>query len=97
MNRTTDITSFTEHRQHLRDHLNQVRTTGRPLFITTNGETDAVVLSPEAFDELAEKAELAESLRTIDRSIKEVRSGRGRPLKDAVREIANELELKLER
>ena len=97
MNRTTDITSFTEHRRHLRDHLNQVRTTGRPLFVTTNGETDAVVLSPETFDELAEKAELAETLRRIDRGMQDVEAGRGRPLRDAVREIADELGLKLAR
>lgn len=97
MNRTTDITSITEHRQHLRDHLNQVRTTGRPLFITTNGETEAVVLSPEAFDALAEKAELAESLRMLDRGMEDAQAGRGRPLEDAVREIASELGLKLER
>ena len=97
MNRTTDITSFTEHRQHLRDHLNQVRSTGRPLFVTTNGETDAVVLSPKAFDELAEKAELAESLQQIDRGMEDVRAGRGRELKAAVREIAEDLGLKLDR
>lgn len=97
MNRTTDITSFTEHRQHLRDHLNQVRSTGRPLFVTTNGETDAVVLSPKAFDELAEKAELAESLQQLDRSMEDVHVGRGRELKAAVRDIAEDLGLKLDR
>ena len=97
MNRTTDITSFTEHRQHLRDHLNQVRRTGRPLFVTTNGETDAVVLSPAAYDELAEKAEVAESLRAIDRGMEDLKAGRGRPLEDAVHEIADALGLKLER
>lgn len=97
MNRSTDVTSFTEHRQHLRDHLNQVRKTGRPLFITTNGETDAVLLSPEAFDELAERAELAESLKTLDRSMEDIREGRVRPLEQAVREIARKLDLKLSR
>ncbi len=96
MNRSTDITSFTEHRQHLRDHLNQVRTTGRPLFITTNGETDAVLLSPEQFDQLAEKAELAESLEMIDRSMEEVRAGKGRPIKEAIQELADEFGLKLD-
>lgn len=95
MNRSTDITSFTEHRQHLRDHLNQVRKTGRPLFITTNGETDAVLLSPEAFDELAETAELAANLKTLDRSMDDIREGRVRPLEQAVREIARKLDLKL--
>ena len=97
MTRSTDITSFTEHRQHLRDHLNQVRSTGRTLYITTNGETDAVVLSPETFDELAEKAELAESLAMLDRSMEDVRDGRTRPAKTALKEIADKLGLALER
>lgn len=95
MSYSTDITSFTQHRQHLRDHLDQVRNTGRPLFITTNGETEAVLLSPEAFDTLAAKAELADSLRMLDLSMEDIRSGRVRPLKNAVLQIADELGLKL--
>jgi prevent-host-death family protein len=92
-----DITSFTEHHRHLRDHLRQVRETGRPLFITTNGETDAVVLSPEAYDALAEKAELAESLATIDRSRDDIAERRTQAAKPALRRIADELGLSLER
>ena len=97
MARSTDITSFTEHRRHLRDHLRRVRESGRPLFVTTNGETDAVVLSPEAYDALADRAELAESLAMIDRSAEDVRSGRTQPAKPALRKIADELGLKLDR
>lgn len=97
MNRSTDITSFTKHRQHLRAHLDQVRSTGRPLYITTNGETAAVVLSPETFDALAEKAELAEGLAMLDRSREDIRAGRTRSAKAAIREIAGELGLKLVR
>ncbi len=97
MARSTDITSFTEHRKNLRDHLRQVRETGRPLFITTNGETNAVVLSPEAYDALADKAELAESLAMIDRSMEDIRTGRTQPAKPALEKIADELGLKLDR
>ena len=97
MARSTDITNFTEHRKHLRDHLTLVRETGRPLYITTNGETDAVVLSPEAYDELADKAELVESLAMIDRSLDDIRAGRTRPAKPALKKIAEELGLKLDR
>ena len=97
MARSTDITSFTEHRKHLRDHLKQVRETGRPLFITTNGETDAVVLSPEAYDTLADKAELAESLAMIDRSMEDVAEGRTTAAQPALRRIADELGLSLDR
>lgn len=96
MNRTTDITSFSKHRQHLRDHMNQVRSTGRPLYITTHGETEAVLLSPEAFDKLADRAELADSLLMLDRSAEDIRKGRTRPAKDAIRDIATRLGLQLE-
>ena len=97
MSRSTDVTSITEHRKHLRDHLRQVRETGRPLFVTTNGETDAVVLSPQAYDALAERAELAESLVTVDRSTDDVRQGRTRATKPALQRIAADLGLKLDR
>jgi prevent-host-death family protein len=97
MTRTTDITSFTEHRQHLREHLDQCRASGRPLYVTTNGETDAVVLSAEAFDTLAEKAELAESLAMLDRGMDDIREGRTRNAKSALKSIAAELGATLDR
>jgi len=97
MARSTDITSFTELRKHLRDHLERIRETGRPLFVTTNGETDAVVLSPEAYDALAEKAALAESLAMIDRGMEDVAAGRTQQAKTALKKIADELGLTLDR
>ena len=97
MARTTDITSFTEHRKHLREHLRLVRETGRPLYITTNGGTTAVVLSPAAYDALADKAELAESLGMIDRSLEDIRGGRTQQAKAELEKIANDLGLKLNR
>lgn len=97
MTRSTDITSFTEHRQNLRAHLRQVRRTGRPLFITTNGETDAVVLSPRAYDALAEKAELAEILALLQNSASDIKRGRSQPAKKALKGIAKRLRLELDR
>ncbi|MHC4409895.1 MAG: type II toxin-antitoxin system Phd/YefM family antitoxin [Planctomycetota bacterium] len=97
MTRTTDITSFTEHRRRLRDHLDQVRRTGRPLYVTTNGETTAVVMSPEAYDALADRAELAESLAQLDRSAVDIDEGRTAPAKHALKKLADELGLKLDR
>ena len=95
--RSTDITSFTEHRQHLRDHFDQVHETGRPLYVTKNGHTEAVVLSATAYDTLAAKAELMDNLAALDRGMEDVRAGRGQDMKEALREIAAELGLKLDR
>lgn len=73
-----------------------MRETGRPLYVTTNGKTDAVVLSPEAYDELADKAELAESLAMIDRSSEDMQEGRTQSAKSALKKLAEELGLKLD-
>ena len=97
MTRTDDITSFTEHRRNLREHLRKVAETGRPLYVTTNGRTDAVVLSPQAYDALAEKAELAESLARLERGMDDVRGGRTESLEPALERIAGRLGLKLDR
>ncbi|MEM6925631.1 MAG: type II toxin-antitoxin system Phd/YefM family antitoxin [Myxococcota bacterium] len=68
--------SFTDLRQHLREYLQKARETGRPLYVTTNGKTDAVVLSPEAFDRLMERAELGESLSMLEASQADIAEGR---------------------
>ena len=44
-----------------------------------------------------EAMELAENLAAIERGIEDVRAGRGQPMKQALREIADELGLKLDR
>ena len=97
MVRTEDITSFSTHRAHLKAHLRQVNATGRPMFITTNGETEAVVLSPAAYDKLAADAEQARSLTILDRSVGDIKAGRVRPAKRAIEDIAAEFGLTLER
>jgi len=48
-------------------------------------------------DALADKAELAESLALLDRSMEDVEAGRTQPAKPALERIADELGLKLER
>lgn len=95
MVRSTDITSFTEHRAKLREHIDQVNRTGRPLYVTTNGKTEAVVLSPEAYDRLVEEAEAAEHLESLRRGLEQARAGRGVPIEDAVRQVAERLKLKV--
>jgi len=90
--RTKDITSITQHRDHLRDHLNQVNATGRPMFITNkSGDTEAVVMSPKTYDNLMEQTELLRSLEMLDKSMAQVKAGKGKDLQKALRDIAKEI------
>lgn len=97
MTRTTDITTFSDLRQNMRERLDRLKETGRPLYVTSNGEPDAVVLSPGAFDALMEKAELAENLAAIDRGMEDVKAGRVRDFREGIRSIADKHGLNLDR
>jgi len=94
---TQDIHPVSKFKAHIAEHLKRIAETGRPELLTVNGEVAGVVLSPRAYDELMEEVELARSLSVLDRSMIDVKKGKGRPLREAVREIADELGLKLDR
>ena len=91
MARTSDITSLTECRQNFRAHLNRVKRTGRPLFITTNGKAEAVVLSAKAYDELADQADLEATLAMMARGEADIRAGRFRTPDESWRAVAKKL------
>lgn len=87
MTRTTDITSFSDLRKNLRRKLDGVKESGRPLFITTNGQAEAVVLSPRAYDELADRADLPEIIAMIERCERDSVAGRVIEAEDALARI----------
>ncbi len=91
--RTKDIQPLTEHRAHLAENFQRVRETGRPLFITANGRTAAVVLSPDSYDALAalaEKAELAENLTLIRQGRDDFAAGRVHDARASIRQLASQ-------
>lgn len=52
INVAEDIVPIGRFKSHSTELLQQLRTTGRPLVLTLNGEAAAVVLSPEEFEAL---------------------------------------------
>lgn len=73
---------------------------GRPAGLSTSPPTDTATRwfrSPEAYDALSDKAELAESLALLERSVEDIERGRTQLAKPALNRIANELGLNLER
>jgi len=95
--KTQDIQPLSEHRAHLSEHFRQVRETGRPMFVTNNGRTAAVILSPQAYDELTAKAEAAATLDAIDQSMTDIQKGHVTDGRKAMRQIAKKAGIKLRR
>jgi prevent-host-death family protein len=86
--RPDDIQPLTEHRAHLAAHFKRIEATGRPLFVTSNGKTAAVVLSPAAYDKLLDAAQLASDLAMLQRSVEDVKNNRIKDARKATRALA---------
>lgn len=86
--RTQDIQSISELRGHLSEHFERLQQTGRPLFVTKEGKTAAVVLSPATYDALMDQAEFSENLLLVDRGLQDVKAGRVREARSGIREFA---------
>jgi len=92
-----DTQTLEEHQKHLPEHLRHVQTSGRPLFVTEQGKTTAVVLSPTAYEDLVNKALLTQTLYDIDRSLEDIAAGRVQDAREAMHEIAEQHGLTLGR
>lgn len=65
-----DIKPLSEFRAHATAILEEMHKTRRPLVITQNGRSAAVVLDVAAYDALMEKMELLEEIRIADAQLK---------------------------
>ena len=65
-----DIKPLSEFRAHATAILEEIHKTRRPLVITQNGRSAAVVLDVAAYDALMERMELLEDIRIADAQLK---------------------------
>lgn len=93
MIRARDIHSLTEFRQNATAHLDRIAETRSAEVLTVNGKARGVVLAPEVFDELVEKAEKAEIETQISEGLRQSEAGEGRDFRAALCDISRQLGL----
>ena len=71
---SSDIRSISEFRSNINSYIEQIHKTRRPLVITQNGKSSAVLMDVNAYDELTERVEL---LQDIQVSINQLNDGKG--------------------
>lgn len=87
--RTEDLVNSREYRQNMRAHHERAKRTGRPIFVTNRGVPEAVVLAPEVYDELADRAEISAISAMIERSDADLAAGRGADARTVLRALAS--------
>lgn len=75
MHRAQDIYSLTDFKQNSKEHLDRLRTSGRPQVLTVNGRAEAVVMTPEAYDRMLDAA-LSETRKEIAIGVRQARAGK---------------------
>jgi PHD/YefM family antitoxin component YafN of YafNO toxin-antitoxin module len=97
MIRARNIRKLSDFRQNATSHLDRLAETGAVEVLTVNGEAKGVVMAPHVFDEMADRIEHLETAMSIRRGLADVAEGRTRPARQAIKDLAAELGLDLDK
>ena len=84
-------------RARLPEHLDQLAADGGPIMITRHGRPAAVLLSPRMYDDLMALVERAGDLEALRKGREDIKAGRGREAKAALKDIARRKGLHIDR
>jgi len=76
-----DIRSLTDFQRNTKSHLRRLKSSGRPEVLTVNGRAELIVQDAAAFEDMLD------AIRGIQRGLDEMKSGTGKPFRQALDEI----------
>ncbi len=82
-----DIQSLTDFKRHTVQYLKQMKKTGDPMVLTVNGRAELIVQDAEAYQELLERVEYAETVAAPRQGIQDFEQGNFRPAREALEEL----------
>jgi prevent-host-death family protein len=84
---TQDIQPLTTFRNNSVKMMKQLKKTGRPIILTVNGKTEAIVQSAESYQRLLDIAALANEREGVRQGDADIAAGRTRPAKEFFAEV----------
>lgn len=87
MSITGDTHSLADFTQHPSDVIDQLRSTGRPVVLTVNGQAEVVIQDVESYRKLLESLHRAETVAGIRRGLEDIAAGRTQPAREALEEL----------
>lgn len=91
LNLAQGIDSLTNFKRQTADYLTRLHQTGEPLVLTVNGKAEVVVQDAAAYQKLLESArrtERAETVAAIREGLADVKAGRTKPARTALKALA---------
>jgi PHD/YefM family antitoxin component YafN of YafNO toxin-antitoxin module len=89
--KTSDVYSLTDFQRSAREHIQRLRDTRRPEVLTVNGKAEVVVQDADAYQDLLDRLDRAESIVGINRGLVSMRRGEGIPAEEALDALRSQL------
>jgi PHD/YefM family antitoxin component YafN of YafNO toxin-antitoxin module len=83
-----NIRSLSDFQRNTKSAIKRLRKTGQPEVLTVNGKASLVVQDAESYQKLFDDADLADSLQHIRQAIRQAERDEGRPMREALEEMA---------
>jgi len=90
---TQDIQPLTTFRNNSVKMLKQLKKTGRPIVLTVNGKTEAIVQSASAYQRLLDIAAEADEREGIRQGLEDIAAGRTRPAREFFDEMRKQYDI----
>ena len=91
-----NIHSLSDFQRNTKDHIRNLKKSGKPVVLTVNGEAEVVVQSAEAYQRLLDDRELLDSIRSIRRGLEQAKRGEGRAMREFLEALATDYGIPLE-
>lgn len=85
------IRSLTEFKQNSNEILKYIKKTHNPAALTINGRTEVILLDPESYQELLDKAALVDSTNHIRESLMEMEKDEGIPTQELFQKLRKKI------
>ena len=93
----TEMCSLTEFQRNAKEHVEQLNRTGRPRVLTVNGKAALVVQDAASYQKLIDEKDRLEAIAGIERGLADLKAGRVRPLRDALKDLERKYEKRTRR
>ena len=88
-----DIHSLTEFQRNTKEHIEQLKNSGKPQILTVNGKAEIVVQDARSYQDLLERMDRLEAVAGIRRGLAEVEEGKTKPARKVFASMRKKLKI----
>ncbi len=91
---TSDIRTLSDFNRRPGEHIKRLKDTGRPEVLTQNGRPALVIQDAAAYEEMARKADYADTVLNLRQALRDFADGKGQDIETALAALDKRLQAK---